>query len=183
MNAVTLFTITEAWAAGAAGGGAHDVDIFNLTFPLINFLIFLYIIKRLVVPRLRIHVSDRRAKILGAIQSAAEEKAKAVALVHDYRERMDQLEDTTREIRDGLRTEAEREKDKLMRDARELGDKLRADVQFLTEQEQKIAKQQLRMDIARLARDAAQRTIQANLKTTDQDLLVDRFLQQIEAIR
>ena len=46
-----------------------------------------------------------------------------------------------------------------------------------------MAKQQLREEIAAMAQEAARRTIQANLKGTDQDLLVNRFLQQIEASR
>ncbi len=175
------FYLAEAWAASSAGGEGHAVSILNLIFPLINFLIFLYIIKRFVVPLIRSHIHTRREEILDAVKSAGQEKEKAEAVLRDYQDRMGRVEQEIEKIREALRTEGEREKSKLIHEGEELGAKIREDVDFVAQQEQKIARQLIREEIARLAQAAAEKTIQANLEDADQERLVDQFLHRIES--
>ena len=93
---------------------------------------------------------------------------------------MARVEQEIENIRETLRTEGDRERAKLIHEAEELGVKIRADVDFVSQQEQKIARQQIREEIVRLAQAAAEKAIQANLGTADQERLVDQFLHQIE---
>lgn len=183
MSMIAMLHFAEAWAASTAAGVEHAANVSNLLFPLVNFLIFIYIIKRLVVPLLRNHIRSKRAEILDAVRSAGEEKEQAEAVLRDYRERMARQDQESQEICETLRTEGEREKAKLIQEAQELSAKLKTDADFLAQQEEKIARQQIREEIARLARDTAEKIIKANLTEADQERLGEQFLQQIEATR
>ena len=72
---VEFFTLAQAWAAEEA---AHEApSIFELVFPLLNFLLYLYLIKRLVIPGVRDFLRARRQQVVTSIGSATESKQKA----------------------------------------------------------------------------------------------------------
>ena len=78
-----------------------------------------------------------------------------------------------------LRDEGEREKTRLVGEAQTLAVKIKEDTQFLAEQEVKIARQQLRQEIANQAEAAARALVQRHLSAADQDRLAQEFIQNI----
>ena len=93
----------QAWAASGAEGEGHAASVTQLIFPLINFLIFLYLLKRYLLPFAKDYLRSRRAGIAAAVKEAEEAKQRAEALLRDYRSRIVRLDDETREIREALR--------------------------------------------------------------------------------
>ncbi|MFQ5916383.1 MAG: hypothetical protein ACE5I0_01080 [Candidatus Binatia bacterium] len=176
MRLFELILSAQVWAASSTGAEAHSAPITHLIFPLINFLIFFYLLKRFLIPLIKNHLRTRREGILNAVKTADEDKERAEAVLRDYRGRLTRLDEETKEIRETLRTEGEREKAKLLREAEELALKIRGDANFLAQQEEKVARQQLREEIARKAQEAAERAIRANIRATDQERLIDEFL-------
>lgn len=176
MRLFELISSAQEWAASSAGAEAHSAPVTNLVFPLFNFLIFIYLLKRFVVPLINSHLHSRREGIIDAVKTAKEGKEHAEAVLLEYRTRLVRLDEETKMIREAIREEGEREKAKLLRDAEDLAIKIRADADFLAQQEEKIARQQLRAEMARIARAAAEKEVRANLRTTDQERLIDQFL-------
>ncbi len=97
----------------------------------------------------------------------------------DYRNRLVHLDDETKKILETIRAEGEREKARLLLDTEDLVLKIRADADFLAQQEAKVARQQLREEIARIAQAAAENALRANFRATDQERLIDQFLVDI----
>ena len=175
---MTLF-LSELWASSSAGVEEHAASVTEIIFPLINFLIFLYLIKRFLLPVVRSHLRSRREQIVAALREADESKRRAEEMVRDYRARLGRMAEEANRLREELRADGEREKAKLLKEAEELAGKIRADADFLAEQEIKLARQRLREEIARLAQEAAQKLIQSHLTPDDQKRLVEEFLSEV----
>ena len=176
MSLYLLFVASELWASSAAGAGEHAASVTQLLFPSINFLIFLYLVKRFALPLVKSHLRSRREEIVAALAEADEGKRSADALVRDYRARLARIHEESRRLRDELRTDGEREKARLLTEAGDLATRIKADADFLAEQEVKLARQKLRAEIARAAEQAAQRLVRAGLEPADQGRLVEEFL-------
>ncbi len=171
-----LVLSAQVWAASAAGVEAHSAPISHLIFPLINFLIFAYLLNRFLIPLIKNHLRSRREGILTAVKTAEDNKGQAEVVLQDYVGRLARLDEETKEIRETLRAEGEREKARLLREAEDLALKIKGDADFLAQQEEKVARQQLREEIARKAQEAAEQAIKANIRATDQERLIDEFL-------
>lgn len=175
---MTLF-LSELWASSSAGVEGHAASVTEIIFPLINFLIFLYLIKRFLLPVVRSHLRSRREQIVAALGEADGSKRRAEDMVRDYRARLGRMADEANRLREELRADGEREKAKLLKEAEELAGKIKVDADFLAEQEIKLARQRLREEIARLAQEAAQKLIQSHLTPDDQKHLVEEFLSEV----
>jgi F-type H+-transporting ATPase subunit b len=177
-----LFTVAQAWAS-AAGAEHAEPSIHDLWFPLGNFLIFAYIIKRFAIPPVVDFLRSRRAEIVASIERAAESKQRAEAIVQDYRGRLARLDQEIRALHESLRSEGEREKTKLLRDGETLATKIKEDARFLADQEVKIARQQVRQEIADWAEVSARELIERHLSAADQGRLVQDFIGNIGQVR
>jgi F-type H+-transporting ATPase subunit b len=170
-----------AWAAPAVEAEEHAASVGELIFPLVNFLIFLYLIKRFVLPLARDYFKSRREGIAQSIREADEAKQRADALVRDYKNRLAKLTEEIRSIREALRAEGEREKAKLLAEAGEIAQRIQADADFLADQEVRLARQELRRAIVAAARAAAEQLLQQNLTAADQKRMVAEFLSEVGA--
>ena len=178
MSLFDLFKFADAWAA-SAGGEYHAPSIDQIWFPLVNFLIFAFLIKIYVLPLVRSYLQSRRGEVLAAIKAAAENKQRAEALVQDYEARLARLNEESDSIQKALRAEAEREKAKLLSEADALAAKLLSDARFLAEQEIKVAKQQMRHYMAEAAKAKAVELVRRHISAADQTHLVEDFIQNI----
>ncbi len=177
MTLLTDILVSTAWAASA--DGAHTPSITELLFPLINFLIFAWLVKRYGLPLVSEHLKQRRQGLVEAVATAQQAKGEAEGYVRKYRELLNVLDDECERIREGLRAEGERERARIVAEAEESAAKLKADADFLAEQEVKMARQQIRGEMALLAEAAAERAIQQHMAAADQDRMVDDFSRQL----
>jgi F-type H+-transporting ATPase subunit b len=177
MSTFVNMIVPVVWAAG--GGDAHSSSIVDLIFPLINFLIFAYLVKRYAIPPLKEHLRKRREGIINSVAKANEAKNQAEKYLQRYRSLLQNLQEETAKIREGLRAEGEREKVRMMAEAEEFATKLKADADFMAEQEIKMARQQIRRELADLAEEAAERAIVRHLTGDDQNRLINDFAQHV----
>jgi F-type H+-transporting ATPase subunit b len=175
--------LSVLWASPAAAAEEHAASVSELIFSLVNFLIFLYLIKRFVLPLARDYFKSRREGIVASIREADDAKQRADALAGDYKNRLARLTEELRAIRDALRSEGEREKAKLLAEAKEIAERIEADTDFLAAQEARLARQTLRREIVDTARASAEILIQQNFTVEDQKRMVSEFLSEVGAAR
>ncbi len=180
MTRLSDILVSAAWAA--TGAEAHTPSITELLFPLINFLIFAYLVKRYGLPLIRQHLKQRRERLVEAVTTASRAKGEAEKYVRKYQESLEVLESQCERIREALRAEGERERSRIMAEAEETAAKLKADADFLADQEIKMARQQVRAEMALLAEAAAERVIRQHMAAADQDRMVDSFARQIREL-
>ena len=177
MSTLLEMLVPIAWAAG--GGEAHSSSVLDLIFPLINFLIFAYLAKRYAIPPLKDHLKKRREGIINSVAEANEAKGQAEKFLRHYKTLLQNLGEESAALRDTLKAEGEREKARIMDAAEEFATKLEADANFMAEQEMKMARQQIRGELAALAEEAADRALALQLTDTDQDRLISDFAQYL----
>jgi F0F1-type ATP synthase membrane subunit b/b' len=86
------------------------------------------------------------------------------------------LEEAKKNILDTLRAESERERTRLLRESEESAAKIKADADFVAQQEVKVARYELRKEMALMAQAAAEQIIKADFRDADQQHLLDQFL-------
>jgi F-type H+-transporting ATPase subunit b len=161
----------------------HAASASELIFPTINFLLFLFLIYKYVLPLAREYFKNRRAAIASAINEADEAKRRAEKLLADFRSRLARLGDELRSIREELAADAERAKTKLLEEAAEIARRIESDADFLAEQEVRLARLALRKEIVERAGNTAERLVRENLTAADQKRIVGDFLSGVEAAR
>jgi F-type H+-transporting ATPase subunit b len=178
-----FFLMVLAWARPLFAAEGHVASINQLFFPLINFLIFLYLLKRFLVPVIQDYLRSRRERLMSALEEAQGKKKSAEAALLNYRERLGKSAEEARALSETFRTDGERQKAKIISDAEEMARKITLDAQFQAEQEVKVARQRLRRELAGAARAEAEKLIRRHLEPGDQERLVEEFLSQLEGIR
>ena len=176
MNFATAFLFAVLWASSAWASEAHHPSINDIFFPLINFLIFLYLIKRFALPPARDYFRTRHEEIARSVTEAAAARERAEARAQEYRDHLARLTDEVKKIHETFIAEGEREKTKLLQEAEGQAAKVKADADFLAGQEMKVAELQVRQEMARLAHTSAENTIRSHLTPADNKRLVDEFL-------
>jgi F-type H+-transporting ATPase subunit b len=161
----------------------HAAPISQINYPAINFLIFLYILKRFALPPVRAFLAGRRESIVKTVTEAADEKRRAETIVLDYRKRLAGIDQETQRIHSERRAEGERDKTRILREAEELAAKIKSDANFEVEQELKAARYRLRSEIARLAQQAAESVLRTHLTEADQKRLVEEFVSELGELR
>ena len=175
MSLFDFLTVAQAWAS-AAEAEHHAPSINQIWFPLANFLIFVWILKRFALPLVRDFLRSRREEILTTVQASAESKRRAEAIVQDYKDRLAVLDQEVQSIQASLRAEGERQKTKLLEEAQALTKKILDDARFLADQELKMARQKIREEVASLAEAGARELVKRHMTPADQLRLAEEFL-------
>lgn len=185
MNHTGLFTTAQLWASEAATHGAahHTPSIDDIWLPVGNFLIYAFILVKFALPLVRDFLKTRRDEVLSTITQAAAKKQAAEALVSEYNSKMAGLGNEIQTMQAAFRDEGEREKARLVREAEALALKIRDDAVFLAEQEVKVARQQLRQDMANQAEATARAWVETHLSAADQNRLAEEFIANIGQTR
>jgi len=182
VSALDFLISAEAWAS-SAGAEPHAPSITGIIFPLVNFLIFSFIIYRYALPAVRSFLKSRREDVSASIQDAAQGKQKAAAVVQEYQGRLARVEQEIQSIQASLRADGEREKTKLLREAQGVAVKIKEDARFLADQEVKIARRKIRAEMANQAEANARELVKRHLSAGDQGRLVEDFIQNIGPTR
>jgi F-type H+-transporting ATPase subunit b len=185
VNFLDLFTTAQLWASEAASHGAehHAPSINDIWWPLGNFIIYAFIIVKFALPLVRDFLKTRREEVVSTIAQASAKKQAAEAFVSDYQAKIAGLDEQSQTMQAMLRDEGERDKTRLVSEAQSLALKIKEDTQFLADQEVKIARQQLRQEMANQAEAAARALVQRNLSAADHNRLAEEFIQSIGQTR
>jgi F-type H+-transporting ATPase subunit b len=166
-------------AAPAAAAEEHAASINQLWFPLINFLIFLFLLRRFAVPLVRDYFRARRQGIARSINEAAAEKERAEARLQEYKKRWAGVSADIKKIHETFVADGEGEKTRSLAEAETLARKIKSDAEFLAAQETRVAERKLRAELARQARAAAERTVRNQLTAQDAHRLIDEFVTRL----
>jgi F-type H+-transporting ATPase subunit b len=156
-------------------------------FPAINeliwgtlaFLILVFLMYRTVWPSVDKAFKDRRANIEGKLEQAEKDREEAEQLLEQYRRRLRDAEDETKQILDEARTNADRVRRELLAKAetdacRELD---RARQAIRAERDQAI--RQLRNEVGTLAVELATRVVGDSLDRDRQLRLIDEYIDEL----
>lgn len=136
--AALMLVGADAFAAGGGHDG-HGFPVPHFIATVINFLIFMGILRKYAWPKIQGHFKQRHAKLTASLNEAKRLKEEAEQTLAQYRQRLDALEDERQQLLDEYHKQGQREKERIVEDAKAQVEKMRADAKLLIEQETKKA--------------------------------------------
>jgi F-type H+-transporting ATPase subunit b len=177
-----------ALAAEAEHHEHHGFPWATLLFSSINFLIFLYLLPRLlpvILPQLGLPGSKddlrkRQQDIVEALAEAAKAKEESERLQAEWQKRLASLDGEVQALRAQAEKEVAAEREQILAAARRLAETIRRDAQRAAEQEVRNAESVLREEVAKQAFAASCRLASSRIGDADQQRFVSEFLAEVK---
>ena len=181
---LTIVAMAPQVAAAAGGGGQHGPPTRGqwvlMAFYLVNFLIFVWLMRKFTKAPLRDFLASRRKELVEAMAEATKAKAEADRVKKEYEEKVAGLEAARTELIAEIRGIAESDREHAIQSAHEASERLMADVERTAESDLERARLSLRAEAARLATEIATKEIEAKMDPATRSRLLKDFLERVD---
>ena len=148
----------------------------------VSFLIVLFFVGRLLVPRIQKTLAERVDAIEGGLKRAADAQEEAQQALKQYRDQLAEARHEASRLREEAREQGAQIKAELREEAQAEARRLIEAAHLQIEADRQQAFTQLRSEIGRLSTDLAGRIVGESLEDeTRQRRTVDRFLEELES--
>jgi F-type H+-transporting ATPase subunit b len=168
----------------AAGEGAHDDGrLKDLLYRFINFAL-LVIILFVVVRKtsLKDFFASRRKEIGQKLEDLSRQKEESEGRYRELEKKLKEFEDKKLEIMEQFKTEGIAEKEKIIAEAKERAEQIVTQADTIIEREIQAARDKLRQEVVDMAAQKAQDIIAKEIQDSDQDHLVNEFIERVEKL-
>lgn len=165
----------EAYSGHAEGGSQY----FVLALSAINFLLFVFVLRKYALPAVRESLKKRRETIAQALNEAKRAKEEAEALRREYEKKLAGLAVEQEQLRKQALEIAEREKGRILEEARKMAERARTEAQQIAQREIEEARRLLRKEVAKQATRLATELVRSRLTSADQSRLVQDLVQEV----
>jgi F-type H+-transporting ATPase subunit b len=147
-----------------------------------SFLLILFFVGRLLVPRIQKTLQERTEAIEGGLKKAADAQEEAQQALKEYREQLAEARHEASRMREEAREQGAQIKAELREEAQAEARRLIEAAHTQIEADRQQAFTQLRVEIGRLSTDLAGRIVGESLEDeARQRRTVDRFLEELES--
>jgi len=171
-------------SGGGESGGAHDSGrTLDLLYRFINFSL-LVIILVVVVKKARIgsFFSSRIEEIKKKFDDLNAEKDSSESRFQELEKKLKEFEAKKQEILEQFKADGAAEKEKIIAEAKERANQILAQADLTIEREIQAARDRLRQEVVEVAARKAQEIIEREIKDSDQDHLVNEFIERVEKL-
>lgn len=148
----------------------------KILFSLVNFSIFLYILRRGLWPAIRNWMIERRDHVRNALDKADRARREAETLQAEWQRRLDALGAELESMLQQARADIAVERDQILAAARRTAETIQRDAERTAENELRQARELLRAEVAKQALAIATRLAPERLSAADQARFVDEFV-------
>ncbi|MEA2151207.1 MAG: F-type H+-transporting ATPase subunit b [Solirubrobacteraceae bacterium] len=185
MDVASLISAAPLAAAAAPAnseGGSFLVspNIGLMIWTLIVFTISLYVLKKLVFPRIQEALDKRQRLIEESIDAAERTRAEADMLLAEYRERLTEAREQAEEIVSRARKAGEAAEAAALAEAKTRREELLEQTRRDIETETRRAIQEIRNEVADLTILATEKVTRKVLTAEDQRVLVEEALRELD---
>ena len=157
-----------------------EFDLKDFGVQIFNFLVIFFLLRKFLWKRFLIVLDDRREKIAKEFQTIEETKSEIARLQSEYQEKLNQIEEASRQhlqkaVQDGQRI-AEELSEQARTQARRILSSAQEEIQF----EVKKAKEELKGVVVDLTMRATEGMIREKLNPQTDKKLVEDLLKEIE---
>jgi F-type H+-transporting ATPase subunit b len=155
---------------------------FELVVGGFAFFVVLFVVGKILTPRIQKTLTERTEAIEGGIQKAQDAQAEAQALLTQYKEKLAEARHEASRLREEAREQGAQIKAELREEAQAEVRRLIEAAHAQIEADRQQAFVQLRAEIGRLSTDLAGRIVGESLEDeARQRRTVDRFLEELES--
>jgi F-type H+-transporting ATPase subunit b len=178
---ITGLPLAAAKPAKAEGGSfLVSPNVGLMIWTLIVFTISLYVLKKLVFPRIQETLDKRQRVIEESIDAAERTRVEADKLLAEYRERLAQAREQAEEIVTRARKAAEAAEAQAAKDAKVKHDEMLEQTKREVQAETRRAIQEIRNEVAELTILATEKVTRKTLTDDDQRRLVEEALSELD---
>lgn len=159
-----------------------SIDWFTVAAQIVNFLILIWLLKKLLFRPVMNAMERRELGISGRLRQAHEQREEAEALQRKYQQRLQQLEDEKEAVMAEARQQAENEKNNLLQ---RLNDEMQhKKMQFKTEmrQEQRELGEQIGRSLVEKTVALSNRVLSELADQNLEQRLIERFLAHLDGL-
>ncbi|MDU0457107.1 MAG: ATP synthase F0 subunit B [Geobacteraceae bacterium] len=183
-----LVFVADAGFASEAGGGAHHPDsgaqMKDFAWRVLNFVILVGIlVYALKKADLKGSLAARQAEIEKSLKDAEAARDAAESKLREYSAKLDQASKEIDELHAAIVSEGEREKVRIVAEAKSAAEKIVAQAALSAEQETLKARNELRVEAARLAVEIATGKLSGSIQKNDHDRFVGEYLDKVVQIQ
>ncbi len=180
----SFLVVSVALASGgeAAHGGGHGISPAKITdfiWRTVNFIVFAGLLVYLVAKPAKQFFAGRSSDIGETFEELEAKKAEAEAALMAAQERLAQVGAEREKLLEQFMAEGEAEKEKIIEKAEMVAARIKEMAALSIEQETKKATQELRKEVAEQATQMAEELIRKEITPTDQNKLVEEYLQKV----
>jgi F-type H+-transporting ATPase subunit b len=191
MDVISLIAGLPLAAATSTTGGSSSTsseggsflvspNVGLMIWTLIVFTISLYILKKLVFPRIQEALDRRQRAIEESIEAAERTRVEAEQLLAEYRERLSQAREQAEEIVARARKAGEAAEAAALSEAREKREEMLEQTKRDIQAETRRAIQEIRNEVADLTILATEKITRKTLTEDDQRRLVEEALSELD---
>lgn len=148
-------------------------------FTLCNLVIVFLILKKFLFQPVNKMIDDRQREIDDLYNDAANAKSEAETLRADYDRKLTEAKSASAEIISEANSEANRRSEEILRQARIDAEALREKAGVDIALERKRAINEAKGEISRIALDIAEKVVERELDSADQERLIEGFLRDM----
>lgn len=175
-----------AAAAEEAGHGGGSAEAGNpwlsLAFKFVNLSILAAILYKALKKTVSQGLADRADDVRRELQAAKDAKEAAESKYKEYKEKVANLEDDIRKLRDDFRAEGERQRERILREAEEASVSLARQAEAAGANEVKRARDELRSELGEMAVRLAEEILGRVYTVADQKKAVQQTIENVERV-
>lgn len=149
---------------------------------VVNFLLLVYVIRRLGKSSIDKFLKDRSTGIERGISEAAEVKRAAEAAFATYNERMKTLDSELAKLRKDVADAAERDRARIVAEANDTVARLKAETDTLIQRQGEQLEAQIRREVVAAAAAAAEKAVRELTTPEDQQRLAESFMRELSKV-
>ena len=186
LTLATLFLLCGLGVASEGGGhGAADDSkrLLDLGYRFLNFaalVIILFVVIRKTA--IKDFFSARREEIRKKFEDLKRERDAAEGRYRELENELKAFEIKKKEIIEQFKADGIAERDRIIADAEKRAKQILEQTDFTIQREIKAAKDRLRAEMVGIAAQRAREIIEKEIKDSDQDQLVNEFIERVEKI-
>lgn len=173
----------QGQGAGAHGGHDDSGRIRDLFYRFINFALLVVILfLALRKAPIKSFFSARREEIKKRLDDLSKEKEEAEQRLRQLEGELSELENRKTKIIKEFEAEGLAEKERIIAEATQRSKQILEQTELIIQREIQTAKDRIRQDVVEMAAQKAQELIASEIKDSDQDHLVQEFLEKVEKL-
>lgn len=146
---------------------------------VVNFLLLVYVVRRLGKKPLHDFLGSRREAIGRGISEAADVKRAAEEAFNTYNERMKTLDAELAKLRKDVADAAERDRARIVAEANDTVARLKSDTDALVQRQTEQLEASIRREVVAAAAEAAEKAVRELTTPEDQQRFADAFMREL----
>ncbi|MGI6732093.1 MAG: F0F1 ATP synthase subunit B [Anaerovoracaceae bacterium] len=154
-----------------------EANLFTIFATLVNFIILLFVLKKILFGRVNKVIEERNNQAIDIIESAEHTKQEAMKAKESLEHQISDLEEQGRAIIKEAKVKADEQAKNILKEAENQAVEIRKKTELELERQKKMAINGMRQEIAELAIYATEKILEKQLDHKEQQMFIGKVIE------